>query len=184
MHSRCAKSLELTPFRGFGCRFCGYRQQRWLHQDTIVESGGINLYRYVGNDPVNSVDPFGDAIGWDCVACAAALTGKLWGIVAGCTSGCGGVKPFGQCVSDCVKSSLRFDAGNPAEWAGYLACLSCDWRGVFKASKDPDPVPCPPIKPTQPPPVRPPPIGPRPGRGPVGPPPPNNGPGTPPWSNN
>jgi RHS repeat-associated protein len=32
---------------------------RWLSRDPIAESGGINLYGYVGNDPVNGVDPWG-----------------------------------------------------------------------------------------------------------------------------
>ena len=32
---------------------------RWLSRDPIGESGGINLYGYVGNSPVNYVDPLG-----------------------------------------------------------------------------------------------------------------------------
>jgi RHS repeat-associated protein len=177
----------------YGYRFYDPNSQRWLNRDPIGEFGGINLYDYVANNPVDRVDAFGHAIGWDCIACAAAIAGKLGGIAAGCASGCRGAHPFGQCVSDCVRSSLGFDSGNPGEWAGYLACVSCGWRWVFKANRDP--LPCPPKDPTLPPSLRPPPIGPGPGRGPVGPPPPiwnrpvgppppNNGPGTPPWSNN
>jgi RHS repeat-associated protein len=33
--------------------------QRWLQRDPIGERGGISLYQFVGNNPVNFVDPFG-----------------------------------------------------------------------------------------------------------------------------
>lgn len=39
--------------------------QRWLTRDPIGERGGLNLYGYVGNNPVNSVDPFGFDNIWD-----------------------------------------------------------------------------------------------------------------------
>ena len=32
---------------------------RWLSKDTIGISGGLNLYAFCGNDPVNYVDPWG-----------------------------------------------------------------------------------------------------------------------------
>jgi uncharacterized protein RhaS with RHS repeats len=32
---------------------------RWISRDPIGEQGGINLYAYVGNDPVNGADPSG-----------------------------------------------------------------------------------------------------------------------------
>ena len=31
--------------------------QRWLNPDPIGEAGGINLYQFVGNDPVIKIDP-------------------------------------------------------------------------------------------------------------------------------
>jgi RHS repeat-associated protein len=35
--------------------------QRWLNRDPIGELGGLNLYGYVSNDPLDRYDPFGEA---------------------------------------------------------------------------------------------------------------------------
>lgn len=35
--------------------------QRWLNRDPIGESGGINLYASVANNPLNRLDSFGEA---------------------------------------------------------------------------------------------------------------------------
>jgi hypothetical protein len=50
-----------------GCGGCGYGiasgQANWANPDPIGEVGGINLYGFVGNNPVNLVDPYGlDAV--------------------------------------------------------------------------------------------------------------------------
>jgi RHS repeat-associated protein len=37
--------------------------QRWINRDPIEEEGGINLYGFVGNDPVDEEDPFGLGVG-------------------------------------------------------------------------------------------------------------------------
>jgi RHS repeat-associated protein len=55
-------SKELHPSSGlyyYGFRFYEPNLQRWVNQDPIGERGGINLYAFVGNDPVNFVDPLG-----------------------------------------------------------------------------------------------------------------------------
>ena len=46
--------LVLTHFRAYDPEM-----GRWLSADRLGEAGGINLYGYVGNDPINSWDPLG-----------------------------------------------------------------------------------------------------------------------------
>jgi RHS repeat-associated protein len=43
----------------YGYRFYDPNLQRWLNSDPIGELGGINLYGFVGNDPLNGVDALG-----------------------------------------------------------------------------------------------------------------------------
>ncbi|TVR54728.1 MAG: RHS repeat-associated core domain-containing protein [Puniceicoccaceae bacterium] len=47
--------------RGSGLIYYGYRfysptTGRWLNRDPIGELGGLNLYGFLGNDPVNRID--------------------------------------------------------------------------------------------------------------------------------
>jgi RHS repeat-associated protein len=46
--------LSLYPFRAYDSGL-----QRWLSRDPIGEQGGINLYGFVGNNPMSRVDPYG-----------------------------------------------------------------------------------------------------------------------------
>jgi RHS repeat-associated protein len=43
----------------YGRRYYDPNLQRWLNEDPLGEAGGINLYRFAGNAPVNRVDPWG-----------------------------------------------------------------------------------------------------------------------------
>lgn len=53
---------EYDPETGllyYGYRFYAPVLGRWITRDPIGELGGINLYGFVGNNPVNHEDPFG-----------------------------------------------------------------------------------------------------------------------------
>jgi RHS repeat-associated protein len=55
-------SREYVPTSGlyvYLYRFYNAGTERWLNQDPLGEQGGINLYRFVRGNPVNSVDPRG-----------------------------------------------------------------------------------------------------------------------------
>jgi RHS repeat-associated protein len=43
----------------YGYRFYNPSIERWMNRDPLGEAGGINLYGFVGNDPVNWIDPDG-----------------------------------------------------------------------------------------------------------------------------
>jgi RHS repeat-associated protein len=55
--------LALTMFRGYDLG-----PARWLSEDPASHVGGLNLYGYVGNNPIRKVDPYGLAP-WDFVLC-------------------------------------------------------------------------------------------------------------------
>jgi RHS repeat-associated protein len=48
-----------TELYNYGHRVHKPATGTWSDRDSIGENGGINLYRFVGNNPVNFVDPFG-----------------------------------------------------------------------------------------------------------------------------
>lgn len=43
----------------FACNLLVAELRRWLSRDPIAEIGGLNLYEYVGNDPLNRFDSLG-----------------------------------------------------------------------------------------------------------------------------
>jgi RHS repeat-associated protein len=51
-----------TQLYNFRARWYDPETGRWLSNDPIGISGGLNLYAFCGNDPVNFVDPMGEKI--------------------------------------------------------------------------------------------------------------------------
>ena len=83
-----------------GLYYYGYRYYdpvtgRWLSRDPIHERGGINLYTFVKNDPVDKIDPRGLACGVIVKRITADVTGRTdkygheWIEVGGGTSSYG-----------------------------------------------------------------------------------------------
>jgi RHS repeat-associated protein len=50
---------DYTGLIYYGYRYYSPTFQRWLNRDPLGEEGGLNLYGFVENDPVNGFDPLG-----------------------------------------------------------------------------------------------------------------------------
>ena len=112
----------------------------WLSRDPIGEAGGINLYAYVGNDPVNAIDPLGL---WKFeIYGGAGIAGFLsfgyndhhfsWRVGVGAGDGLGGsydgrdIKPDGVLAPGAFEGGLlgRLDLGLPLAGVGVAGELS------------------------------------------------------------
>jgi uncharacterized protein RhaS with RHS repeats len=72
----------------FGHRYYQPNLQRWLNHDPIGERGGINLYRYAYNSPLNYIDA--DGLTPRGAAWGAAIGMGLGGLIGGAIGGAGG----------------------------------------------------------------------------------------------
>ena len=114
--------LHLTLYRAYNSEL-----GMWLSRDPIAENGGINLYAYVGNDPINWFDPLGlqrPRVGWNpsnrsrCNASLDSL-GDAWDAFKETTTG-----EFGVGLGLGVKGNLGPVKGN----LGVDASLSQQWN--------------------------------------------------------
>lgn len=108
-----SSGLVLTRYRGYDPE-----RGRWLSPDPLGEAGGLNLYGYTNNDPINGVDPLGLATQNHALKVAAAW-GVAWGAAGGLAEkGMEDASAIKTAV-DCGEEDLAFDMVSP--WQDY-AC--------------------------------------------------------------
>ncbi len=95
-------------------RYYNTSYKRFLSEDRIGLSGGVNLYGFVDGDPINSTDPLGECpwCVWAagqyarCVAACALQSAAMTALTGGCLDA-GDI--LGDCALDCL---------NPLNWGG------------------------------------------------------------------
>lgn len=76
LHER--SGLHLANYRAYSSR-----DGRWLSRDPIGEAGGLNLYAYVGGNPVSYIDPTGEFANLIIGAVTGAATGYIISLATG-----------------------------------------------------------------------------------------------------
>jgi RHS repeat-associated protein len=105
-------------------RYYSPAKKRFLSEDSIGISGGLNLYGYADGDPISNNDPSGECpmCLWAaaqyarCLASCAAISAVANAATGGC-AGAGDI--LGDCALDCI---------NPLNWGG---------KGAAKAGAKP-----------------------------------------------
>ena|ERR1022692_2924264 len=100
---------------------------RWPSRDPIQELGGLNLYGYVGNDPINGIDPLGLDI-LDALNAHAADAYQR-----------GGINNVEGVLANAVEATLDTLIGaqlvkDAATRAGRLSGAGCPGRGLAIAA--------------------------------------------------
>jgi RHS repeat-associated protein len=111
-----------TGLNYYGYRFYSPALGRWISRDPLEEEGGINLYAFVENDPVNGVDPWGLKYSQGFDFNYSTVAGK--GYIAGYN------RQSGKNYYYTGKGYL-LDLGITGQYVG--AWGSGDWTGNFKS---------------------------------------------------
>ena len=131
----------------YGYRYYSASLGRWINRDPSEEKGGINLYVFVNNGPINLIDPSGlwiyygycryisggEGVGvgqircrvWtECRADSSRELGELVAMFAGATAGI----PAGVTYFNIRQDSRGFDGGKPSldelTGASYIVSVS------------------------------------------------------------
>jgi len=124
-----AYGYEWVPETGLyhvGARAYDPRTARWLQRDPIdAASGDPNLYRYCGNDPINTYDPYGS------FSVSVAIAGALLGF------GIGGEIALGRCNRPDRFGQARL--GRPARATDPRNVQRHGWARSFHIDRHPLP---------------------------------------------
>lgn len=111
-----------TGWYNYGYRYYGSDLGKWLSRDPIEEGGGINLYSFCENNPLNAVDYLGLIL--PIVAGAAGLTALQ---VAAAAAGvsmltCLTIPSCREAAAQATRAAARVAAGEAYCAARYLEC--------------------------------------------------------------
>ncbi|MBI5864945.1 MAG: hypothetical protein HZB38_10660 [Planctomycetes bacterium] len=62
-----------TGLSYYGYRYYSPAMGRWMNRDPLGEAGGLNLYGFVGNSPIDDVDPLGEEVRQRYITCTDRL---------------------------------------------------------------------------------------------------------------
>jgi len=127
----------------YGFRFYDPNLQRWLNHDPLGEAGGINLYQFVYNSPLNYVDPDGltgwalyPPQGWSDPSIPAMIQSPEY--QQGFQEGAGQAALMGLAIASLFTPIPGDEAGIASLLAGRLGKLFCKAKPKPRWPKTPD----------------------------------------------